>query len=68
MIKYHILALLCLVAAAISAIEFLAISIEDRDYATSLKFWLMIFVFAVSIMLYIRTRRFRKESFKNQQR
>jgi len=68
MIKYHILALLYLVAAAISAIEFLAISIEDRDYATSLKFWLMIFVFAVSIMLYIRTRRFRKESFKNQQR
>ena len=68
MIKYHILALLCLVAAAISAIEFLAISIEDRDYATSLKFWLMILVFAFSVMLYLRTRRFRKESFKNQQR
>lgn len=68
MIKYHILALLCLVAAAISAIEFLAISIENPEYMTSFRFWLMIFVFAFSVMLYLRTRRFRKESFKNQQR
>lgn len=68
MIKYHILALLCLVAAAISAIEFLAISIENPEYITSFNFWLMILVFAFSVMLYLRTRRFRKESFKNQQR
>lgn len=68
MIKYHILALLCLVAAAISAIEFLAISIENPEYITAFNFWLMILVFAFSVMLYLRTRRFRKESFKNQQR
>ena len=62
MIKYHILALLCLVAAAISAIEFLAISIENPDYMSSFKFWLMILVFAFSVMLYLRTRRFRRAS------
>ena len=66
MIKYHILALLCLVAAAISGIEFLAIATLDHpnDYLSHGRFWLMIGVFAFSIMLYIRVRRFRKEEMK----
>ena len=62
MIKYHILALLCLVAAAISAIEFLAISIENPDYMSSFKFWLMMLVFGFSVALYFRVRRFRRAS------
>ncbi len=67
MIKYHILALLCLVAAAISAVEFLAISMHDAAtqgtaYLSSGRFWLMIGVFGFSIVMYFRIKRMRKES------
>ncbi len=65
MIKYHVLALLCLVAAAISAVEFLAISMTQVEgsgssYLESGRFWLMIGVFGFSIMMYFRVRRLRK--------
>ncbi len=67
MIKYHVLALLCLVAAAISAVEFLAISMYDAErqgnaYLSSGRFWLMIGVFGFSIVMYFRIKRMRKES------
>ena len=62
MIKYHVLALLSLVAAAISAVEFLAISMVDNPtgYLSDIKFWLMVIVFGVSITLYFRVKRERK--------
>ena len=67
MIKYHVLALLCLVAAAISAVEFLAISMHDgatqgNAYLSSGRFWLMIGVFGFSIVMYFRIKRMRKEA------
>jgi cell division protein FtsW (lipid II flippase) len=66
MIKYHVLALLCLVAAAISAVEFLAISMYDAEnqgnaYLSSGRFWLMIGVFGFSVVMYFRIKRMRKE-------
>ncbi len=70
MIKYHVLALLCLVAAAISAVEFLAISMQDaatqgNAYLSSGRFWLMIGVFGFSIVMYFRIKRMRKEALLN---
>lgn len=63
MIKYHVLALLSLVAAAISGIEFLAIYWEHpKDYILMGKFWLMLILFGSSIAMYFRIRRFRKKA------
>ena len=69
MIKYHILGLLSLVAAAISAIEFLAIYMEfPKDYILMGKFWLMLVVFGSSIAMYLRVRRFRKKALEEGRR
>jgi len=69
MIKYHILGLLSLVAAAISAIEFLAIYMEfPKEYIFMGKFWLMLVVFGSSIAVYLRVRRFRTKAMKEGRR
>ena len=69
MIKYHILGLLSLVAAAISAIEFLAIYMEfPKEYIFMGKFWLMLVVFGSSIAMYFRVRRFRTQAMKEGRR
>jgi Kef-type K+ transport system membrane component KefB len=68
MIKYHILALLCLVAAGISLIELLAVYYTTKGDFTSVEFWLMVFVFAFSIMMYFRIKRLRKEALLNQKK
>jgi hypothetical protein len=69
MIKYHVLALLFLAAAAISAMEFLAIYLENpKSYLLLGKFWLMLLVFGSSIAMYLRVRRFRKEALKGGRR
>jgi hypothetical protein len=68
MIKYHILALLCLVAAGISLIELLAVYYTTKGDFTSVQFWLMVFVFAFSMMMYFRIKRLRKEAMINRKR
>lgn len=69
MIKYHILALLCLVAAGISLIEILFIMQSVSVYYTAVQFWLMAFVFLFSLVIYFRVKKLRKiamqESEKN---
>ena len=62
MIKYHILALLCLVAAAISGMEaFFQFTSAQGD--TSLG-WIMIGVLILSGYMYIRTSRIRRSFVK----
>ena len=69
MIKYHILGLLSLVAAAVSAVEFLVIYYDHpKDYILLGRFWLMLVVFGSCIALYFRVRRFRKEALKEGRR
>ncbi len=69
MIKYHILGLLSLVAAAISAIEFLALYMEaPKSYLFMGRFWLMLLVFGSSVALYFRVRRFRKKALEEGRR
>ncbi len=69
MIKYHILGLLTLVAAAISGIEILAIYYEaPTTYLFLGKFWLMLILFGSSIAMYFRMRRFRKSALQEGKR
>lgn len=69
MIKYHILGLLSLVAAAISAIEFLALYMEaPKSYLLMGRFWLMLLVFGSSVTLYFRVRRLRKRALEEGRR
>jgi hypothetical protein len=56
---------LCLVAAGISLIEFLAVYYTTKGDFTSVQFWLMVFVFAFSILMYFRIKRQRKEALLN---
>jgi hypothetical protein len=65
MIKYHVLALLSLVAAAISAIEFLFIYYENpTTYLMMGRFWVMLLVFGSSIAMYLRVRRMRRAEYE----
>jgi hypothetical protein len=62
MIKYHVLALLSLVAAAISAVEILVVfSKNPTGYLSDFEFWLLTGVFALSMAMYFRVKRERKK-------
>ncbi len=60
MIKYHILALLCLVAAGISLIELMYILQTQPMYHKDGRFWVMLFVFVFSLVVYFRVKGLRK--------
>lgn len=60
MIKYHILALLCLVAAGISLIELMVILQTQPLYYKGGGFWVMAFVFIFSLVVYFRVKGLRK--------
>ncbi len=68
MIKYHILALLCLVAAGISLIEILFILQSVKVYYTAVQFWLMVFVFLFSLVIYFRVKKLRKVAMEESER
>jgi hypothetical protein len=59
---------LCLVAAGISLIELLAVYYTTKGDFTSVQFWLMVFVFAFSLMMYFRIKRLRKEAMLKQKK
>lgn len=65
MIQYHVMSLLCLAVAAITAIEALARFLgtpsapNTQGWANPLG-WLMVLAFAGSIWLYFRVRKIRK--------
>lgn len=62
MIKYHVLALLSLVAAAISAVEILVVfSKNPTGYLYDFEFWLLTGVFVLSMVMYFRVKRERKK-------
>jgi len=62
MIKYHVLALLSLVAAAISAVEILVVFKKNpTGYLSDFEFWLLTGVFALSMVMYFRVKRERKK-------
>ena len=61
MIKYHIISLLCLAIAAITAIEALARFMEPSGMANPLG-WMMVAVSLASVLLYFRTRKLRKKA------
>jgi hypothetical protein len=65
MIQHHVLALLCLVAAAISGVEAL---VQYQVGGLSAQFGLMIVLFAGSIWLYLRTSRIRREKMRQGKR
>lgn len=60
MIKYHILALLCLVAAGISLIELMVIIQTQPQFLRGAEFWIMSFVFIFSLVIYFRVKGLRK--------
>ena len=65
MIRYHVMSLLCLVAAALAAIEALAGFTVDADrqkivWYTSVPAWIMCGLFLGCIFMYVRLRRKRK--------
>lgn len=60
MIKYHILALLCLVAAGISLIELMVIIQTQPEFLRGAEFWIMSFVFIFSLVIYFRVKGLRK--------
>ena len=60
MIKYHILALLCLVAAGISLIELMVILQTQPHSIKGAEFWIMSFVFIFSLVIYFRVKGLRK--------
>lgn len=62
MIKYHVLALLCLVAAALSGIEALVQFAATPEKMSNPLGWLMLVVFAASMLLYLRVRKLRKKA------
>lgn len=65
MIKYHVLALLSLVAAAISAVEILVVFKKNpTGYIGEFEFWLLTGVFVLSIVMYFRVKRERKKNIK----
>jgi hypothetical protein len=65
MIKYHVLALLSLVAAAISAVEILVVFKKNpTGYIGEFEFWLLTGVFALSILMYLKVKRERKKNIK----
>lgn len=65
MIKYHVLALLSLVAAAISAVEILYVFTKNpTGYLGDFKFWLLTGVFVLSMVMYFRVKRERKKNIK----
>jgi len=65
MIKHHLLALLLLVAAAISAIEALY---QYQVGGLSVQFGLMLLVFVAAVFLYFRTSRIRREKMRDGKR
>lgn len=65
MIKHHLLALLLLVAAAISAIEALY---QYQVGGLSVQFGLMLLVFVAAVFLYFRTSRIRREKMREGKR
>ena len=65
MIRYHVMSLLCLAAAALAAIEALAGFTVDADrqkivWYTNVAAWVMTGLFAGCILMYVRLRRKRK--------
>jgi len=65
MIRYHVMSLLCLAAAALAAIEALAGFTVDADrqkimWYTSVPGWIMSGLFLGCILMYVRLRRKRK--------
>jgi hypothetical protein len=65
MIKHHLLALLLLVAAAISAIEALY---QYQVGGLSVQFGLMLLVFVAAVFLYFRTSRIRRDKMREGKR
>jgi hypothetical protein len=65
MIRYHVMSLLCLAAAALAAIEALAGFTVDADrqkivWYTNVAAWVMTGLFLGCILMYVRLRRKRK--------
>lgn len=65
MIRYHVMSLLCLAAAALAAIEALAGFTVDADrqqimWYTSMPAWIMCGLFLGCILMYVHLRRKRK--------
>ncbi len=67
MIKYHILALLCLVAAGISLVELMVVSAQPQCYKLA-SFWLMAIVFIFSLVIYFRVKGLRKVAMQESER
>lgn len=70
MIKYHILSLLALALAALTAIESAANFFEESlkkngNWYASVSGWVMLLVSAGAVALYIRTRALRKREVMN---
>ena len=62
MIRYHVIALLCLVGAGISTIEALVAYMEKGP--THWRFLVMLGVFMLSILVYARARKLRKKNIR----
>ncbi len=65
MIQYHVMSLLCLVVAAIAAIEALAGFTVDADrqkivWWSNSAAWLMVVLFIAALAMYFRVRAIRK--------
>jgi hypothetical protein len=61
MIRYHVIGLLCLVVAAVAAIEAaFRFTMTPEGFSNPLG-WLMCALFAICILVYIRARKFRKK-------
>lgn len=62
MIKYHVIALLCVCAAAISGIEATVQFTTTKEGYSNPLGWLMVLVCLASALLYFRVRKLRKKA------